>query len=155
MWIFTNDKGEVCRIDNVAYQTITNKLSEGALDKEIVAVLKKVKLSFIQPEYGYGGVSGNDLKVISAAEMKTVLSSILSSRNEVSVVQRFVKCHSVKASVMRTCWRKNGNNEGWILGSNYEYTSNEKVNEISKFIVNTKMPKAFNAVRCTSERYLR
>ncbi len=44
MWIFTNDKGEVCRIDNVAYYTITNKLAEGALDKEIVAVLKKVKL---------------------------------------------------------------------------------------------------------------
>lgn len=104
----------------------------------------------MQSEYGYGGITGNDVKVVSAAEIKTVMSSILGSRNEVSVIQRFVKCHSVKASVMRTCWRKNGSNEGWVLSSNYAYTSTQKVNEVSKFIVNTKMPKAFNAVKCSS-----
>lgn len=104
----------------------------------------------MQPEYGYGGVSGNDTKVVSSAEMKTVLSSVLSNRGEVSVIQRFVKCQSVKPSILRTCWRKNGNHEGWVLSSNYEYTSTAKVNEISKFIVNTKMVKAFNAVKCTS-----
>ena len=49
-----------------------------------------------------------------------------------------MKCHSIKASVMRTCWRRNGSNEGWILSSNHSYTSTEKVNEISKFVVNTK-----------------
>lgn len=95
------------------------------------------------------------MKVVSSAEVKTVLSSVLSSRNEVSVIQRFVKCHSVKPSVMRTCWRKGGNCEGWILSSNYEYGSAAKVNEISKFIVNTKMHKAFNAVKCSSDKYLR
>lgn len=42
MWIFTNNKGEVCRIDNLPYYTITSKLTEGALEKELVAVLKKV-----------------------------------------------------------------------------------------------------------------
>ena len=42
-----------------------------------------------------------------------------------------------------------------MLSSNYEYTSTAKVNEISKFIVNTKMVKAFNAVKCTSEKYLK
>lgn len=42
MWIFTNQRGEVCRIDNVPYYTITSKLTEGALEKELVAVLKKV-----------------------------------------------------------------------------------------------------------------
>ena len=78
------------------------------------------------------------------------MSYVLGSRNEVSVIQRFVKCHSVKASIMRTCWRRNGNNEAWILSSNYEYNSTAKVNEISKFVVNTKMPKAFNAIKCTS-----
>lgn len=121
MWIFTNSRGEVCRIDNLPYYTITSKLTEGALEKELVAVLKKA-------EYGYGGISGNDVKVVSAAEIKTVLSSILSHRSEVSVIQRYVKCHSVKASVMRTCWRRNGNNEGWILSSNYPYNSTQKVN---------------------------
>jgi hypothetical protein len=95
------------------------------------------------------------VKVVSAAEVKTVLSGVLGHRNEVSVIQRFVKCHSVKASVMRTCWRRNGSNEGWILSSNYPYTSTKKVNEVSKFVVNTKMPKAFNAVKCTSDKYLK
>ena len=42
MWIFTNQRGEVTRIDNVPYYTITSKLTEGALEKELVAVLKKV-----------------------------------------------------------------------------------------------------------------
>jgi hypothetical protein len=42
MWIFTNERGEVCRVDNVPYYTITSKLTEGALEKELVAVLKKV-----------------------------------------------------------------------------------------------------------------
>lgn len=42
MWIFTNQRGEVTRIDNVPYFTITSKLTEGALEKELVAVLKKV-----------------------------------------------------------------------------------------------------------------
>jgi LMBR1 domain-containing protein 1 len=42
-----------------------------------------------------------------------------------------------------------------VLSSNYEYTSTARVNEISKFIVNTKMPAAFNAVRCTSEKHLK
>jgi hypothetical protein len=42
MWIFTNEKGQVCRIDNVPYYTITSKINEGALEKELVAVLKKV-----------------------------------------------------------------------------------------------------------------
>lgn len=37
-----------------------------------------------------------------------------------------------------------------MLNSSYEYASSAKVNEISKFIVNTKMPKAFNAVKCNS-----
>lgn len=27
MWIFTNERGEVCRIDNVPYFTITSKLT--------------------------------------------------------------------------------------------------------------------------------
>ena len=44
MWIFTNSKGEVCRIDNLPYYTITSKLTEGALEKELVAVLKKVNI---------------------------------------------------------------------------------------------------------------
>ena len=56
---------------------------------------------------------------------------------------------------MRTCWRKSGNCEGWILSSNYEFTSTAKVNEIIKFIVNTKMIKAFNAVKCHSNKYLK
>jgi hypothetical protein len=42
MWIFTNERGEVARVDNVPYYTITSKLTEGALEKELVAVLKKV-----------------------------------------------------------------------------------------------------------------
>ncbi len=42
MWMFTDSKGEVCRIDNLPYYTITSKLAEGALEKEVVAVLKKV-----------------------------------------------------------------------------------------------------------------
>lgn len=29
------------------------------------------------------------------------------------------------------------------------------MNEVSKFVVNTKMPKAFNAVKCTSDKYLK
>lgn len=49
MWIFTNEKGEVCRIDNVPYFTITSKLMEGALEKEVVAVLKKVQLIALSP----------------------------------------------------------------------------------------------------------
>jgi hypothetical protein len=44
MWMFTNQKGEVSRIDNLPYYTITSKLTEGALEKEVVAVLKKVRL---------------------------------------------------------------------------------------------------------------
>ena len=44
MWIFTNSKGQVCRIDNLPYYTITSKLTEGALEKQLVAVLKKVKV---------------------------------------------------------------------------------------------------------------
>ena len=42
MWIFTNEKGEVTRVDNVPYHTITTKLTQGALEKELVAVLQKV-----------------------------------------------------------------------------------------------------------------
>ena len=42
MWLYTNDKGEVARMDNVPYFQITNKFTEGALEKELVAVLKKV-----------------------------------------------------------------------------------------------------------------
>lgn len=42
MWFYTNDKGEVARMDNVPYFQITNKLCDGAFDKELVAVLKKV-----------------------------------------------------------------------------------------------------------------
>ena len=42
MWIFTNQRGEVMRIDNVPYYTITSKLAQGALEKEVIGVLKKV-----------------------------------------------------------------------------------------------------------------
>ena len=31
MWIFTNERGEVTRLDNVPYYTITSKFTEGAL----------------------------------------------------------------------------------------------------------------------------
>lgn len=57
--------------------------------------------------YSKPSYSGNDVKVVSACEMKTVLSSVLSMRNESSVIQRFVKTSSIKASIMRTCWRRN------------------------------------------------
>jgi hypothetical protein len=53
---------------------------------------------------------------------------VLASRAEVNVIQRFVKSNSIKPSIMRTCWRKNGSHEGWILTSNFEYTSKAKVN---------------------------
>jgi hypothetical protein len=55
---------------------------------------------------------------------------------------------------MRTCWRRNNNHEGWVITSNFEYTSKAKVNEISKFIVNTKLNNTFTAVKCVSEKYL-
>jgi hypothetical protein len=42
MWFFTNEKGAVVRVDNVPYYDITAKLCEGALEKELVAILKKV-----------------------------------------------------------------------------------------------------------------
>ncbi len=42
MWFFTNSKGQVVRIDNVPYYTITEKFMENAFEKELVAVLKKV-----------------------------------------------------------------------------------------------------------------
>lgn len=42
MWFFTNSKGQVARIDNIPYYTITEKFMENAIDKELVAVLKKV-----------------------------------------------------------------------------------------------------------------
>ena len=42
MWIFTDERGFVTRIDNLPYSTITSKLTEGAVEKELVAVLKKV-----------------------------------------------------------------------------------------------------------------
>lgn len=42
MWMFTNNKGEVQRIDNVQYFVITEKFTENAFDKELVAILKKV-----------------------------------------------------------------------------------------------------------------
>lgn len=42
MWFFTNSKGHVTRIDNVPYHIITQKLTENAFEKELVAVLKKV-----------------------------------------------------------------------------------------------------------------
>ena len=45
IWMFTNQAGEVTRIDNIPYQTITSKFMEGALEKEVVAVLKKVLLA--------------------------------------------------------------------------------------------------------------
>ena len=44
MWFFTSAKGEVTRLDNVPYYTITDKFMENALEKELVAVLKKVKV---------------------------------------------------------------------------------------------------------------
>lgn len=33
MWFFTNEKGEVTRLDNVPYNQITEKICDGALDK--------------------------------------------------------------------------------------------------------------------------
>jgi hypothetical protein len=42
MWFYTNAKGEVARLDNVNYQTIMDKFTENTLEKELVAVLKKV-----------------------------------------------------------------------------------------------------------------
>jgi hypothetical protein len=45
MWFFTNSKGQVARIDNVPYHTVTEKLMENALEKELVAVLKKVTIN--------------------------------------------------------------------------------------------------------------
>lgn len=65
-----------------------------------------------------------------------------------------MKTSSVKASVMRTCWRKNNCHEGWIVTSNYEYTSKAKVNEITKFIVNTKHHTTYSATKCTSATHL-
>ena len=42
MWFYTNASGEVSRLDNVSYYTITSKFIENAFEKELVAVLKKV-----------------------------------------------------------------------------------------------------------------
>ena len=55
MWIFTNSRGEVCRIDNLPYYTITSKLTEGALEKELVAVLKKVNNFIFRLNTDMGG----------------------------------------------------------------------------------------------------
>jgi len=43
MWFYTNQQGQVCRLDNVSYYTITSKFMENSFDKELVAILKKVK----------------------------------------------------------------------------------------------------------------
>lgn len=69
------------------------------------------------------------------------------------MIQKFVKSTSVKPSIVRTCWREGGNHESWSLNSNYSYTSKAKVPEACKFIVNTKLPKAFRAIKNVSEKY--
>lgn len=79
-----------------------------------------------------------------------MLSLVLAHRNDVSVIQKFVKSSSVKPSMVRTCWRASGHNESWTLNSNYEYTSKAKVPELSKFIVNTKNSKSFRAIKNVS-----
>lgn len=33
MWLYTDQKGKVKRLDNVGYNLITSKLCDGALDK--------------------------------------------------------------------------------------------------------------------------
>ena len=64
MWIFTNQKGEVCRIDNLPYYTITSKLTEGALEKELVAVLKKVKLMLGSRNMGMEELMATTLRLL-------------------------------------------------------------------------------------------
>ena len=53
----------------------------GGLRKRNCRCVEESNWDVIKPSYDYGGVSGNDVKVVSACELKNVLSIVLGNRS--------------------------------------------------------------------------
>ncbi len=78
----------------------------------------------MKPSYGADGLDGNDVRLVTCGELKEKIMDIGTTRGELNVLQRFVKCNSVKPFIVRTAWFKDRNPECWVITSNHEYTSN-------------------------------
>lgn len=66
------------------------------------------------------------------------LTNIYTSRNETTVIQKFIKSNGPKAFICRTVWRKGKNAYSWIITNKYDYYSKEKVSDNDKYVTNVK-----------------
>lgn len=82
--------------------------------------------------------------------------NIGATRGEINVLQRFVRCSSVKPFIVRVAWYREKNPDCWIISSNYEYDSQDpKITEQMKYVTMPKVRKACSVFRSTKSGFLK
>lgn len=86
-------------------------------DYELVAVLKK-------PQYKNLELVGNDVKSVVVKELPALTANIMSTRGDVTVLQRYVRSKGPKAFICRSVWRRGSNALAWLITNKHDLNDN-------------------------------
>ncbi|KAL4477278.1 hypothetical protein ABPG73_003404 [Tetrahymena malaccensis] len=147
MWFYTSQSGFVYRADSFNKRNIVQKFGEHCSPDELVCVLKK-------PCYRNQELVGNDVNIVSKSELDTVSSNLFQDKNQLTVLQRFVKSNGPKAFICRTIWRKDKNPYAWIVTNKLDYKDKSDAPEIKKYIINMQIMNSCTIVESQKGKFV-
>ncbi|DBA04083.1 TPA: hypothetical protein N0F65_009430 [Lagenidium giganteum] len=119
VWIYTDKDGHVQRMTDFSDKNILDRFSAAFPDSEPVVVCKEPIVATDkrakQPE-GAFTYQGNLLRILTAGELKTFLSNVLSARKAFAI-QRFIKPNGSKAFVVRCVYEAGKPCHGWMINN--------------------------------------
>ncbi|TYZ59283.1 hypothetical protein PybrP1_006559 [[Pythium] brassicae (nom. inval.)] len=120
VWISSDKDGFVQRCTDFTDRLVLEKLGNPALDTErVVVVYKEAVVSTCKrPGVAPGAMCslGNQLRLLSPGELKTLLINVTSSK-KCFAVQQFVKCNGSKAFIVRAVHESAKPTSAWMISN--------------------------------------
>jgi hypothetical protein len=143
-WMFTDLDGNVTKVDLNSDAAVLEKFKSTTNNNlELLGIAKS-------PIFSKKRFIENRSELLSYDELER---NLLSKNSSQFAIQRFVKCKGPKAFICRTVWRRDKPSYSYILTNKLNYMDST-TNNMSKFVVSSKLLNTYNVFYSTSGKHL-
>ncbi|CAD8061259.1 unnamed protein product [Paramecium primaurelia] len=146
IWLYSSADGYVYRTDSFTSRNAAQKFTEGSNDpNELIAVIKK-------PHYKDMELIGNDTKPILQKDVQLLFSNAMSVKQEITCLQKYIKCQGPMAYICRTIWKKNGQTTAWVITN--KLTFQDEGEYAQRCLASASKFKQTNIIQCKGGRFI-
>lgn len=122
MWVYTDESGRLKRETNIHFKDFINKLTLYSTPNELLAILKR-PISHEKLTYS------NDFKLLNSRYLQNMSQQQLGQKEQVVVLQRFVKSGGARAFLCRTVFSTRGSSTCYLITNTRQFFDNEPENK--------------------------